>query len=161
MVIMGHGLGSVRRVKRESRHLHDGSMLGMMFLVCFRRAREGCRACGDLIKPQQSEPFMTDTIDGSYSFDNQYRYLRGVISLLSACCKDFTRTALAVLWLVVILFTPLAVVNVEGLQVGSFAARWIVTPHVYSSQGFRKNVNLDRQAVLSTQRFAQNHVSNI
>jgi hypothetical protein len=51
---------------------------------------------------------------------------------------DFTRTALAVLWLVVILFTPLAVINVEGLQVGSFAARWIVTPHVYSFQGFRK-----------------------
>lgn len=89
MVIMGHGLGSVRRVKRESRHLHDGSMLGMMFLVCFRRARECCRACGDLIKPQQSEPFMTDTIDGSYSFDNQYRYLRGVISLLFRLLHGF------------------------------------------------------------------------
>lgn len=141
MVIMGHGLGSVRRVKRESRHLHDGSMLGMMFL--------------------QSEPFMTDTIDGSYSFDNQYRYLRGVISLLFRLLHGFhphrTGSTLACRDIVY----PLGGHKCRRPSSRIVRGPLDCNPSCVLLKDSEKNVNLDRQVVLSTQRFAQNHVSNI
>ncbi|KIK48021.1 hypothetical protein CY34DRAFT_798639 [Suillus luteus UH-Slu-Lm8-n1] len=132
-------------------------MLGMM-LVSLRRAQECCRACGDLIKPQQSEPLMTDTIDGSYSFDNEFRYIRGDISLLFRLLPGFLPHRAGST-----LACRDSVYHLSGLQVGPFTVRWIGNPSwaVEFLSRIRKNANLDRRAVLSTQRFGQNHVSNI